>query len=90
MAPSHSLLRSRVTRSGLRFESSSAVTEEVFECIFTEQSSICWVGGVKFFGHSVKSILTRYLGLRSFVIQEARSYSCKLNFRISGFHNLSY
>ena len=75
MPATHSLLRSRVTRSKLRFESGSAVTEEVYECIFMEQSTLRWVGGARFFGSSAKSILSRFLGLRRLVLREVKTYS---------------
>ena len=77
MAPSYSILRSRVTRSDLRFESGSTVSEEVFECNFTEKSTLCWVDGAHFFGAGVIKVLRRYLGLRDFILREAKARSGK-------------
>ena len=77
MPTTYSLLRSRVTRAPARFESGSLVTEETFECVFMEKSTLRWVGGARFFGYSVKSVLRRFLVLRGQVIREAGSYLCK-------------
>ena len=76
MPPTHSLLRSRVTRVPSRFESGSLVTEETFECIFMEQSTLRWIGGAQFFGFSARTILQRFLGLRYQIVREAENYSC--------------
>ena len=82
MAPSYSILRSRVTRSDLRFESGSTVSEEVFECNFVERSAFCWVNGANFFGAGVIKVLRRYLGLRDFILREARVHSGKFVSRV--------
>ena len=74
MAVTHSLLRSRVTRSSLRFESSSAVTEEVFECIFMEKGTLRRRGASEEFGDAAMCILKRFLVLRHQIMREVQSY----------------
>ena len=74
MAVTHSLLRSRVTRAPIRFESSSAVTEEVLECIFMERGTLRRIGASEEFGDSVKCILGHFLVLRHQILREVQSY----------------
>ena len=74
MAVTHSLLRSRVTRAPVRFESSSAVTEEVFECIFMEKGTLRRIGAARDFGDSVMNVLEHFLVLRYQIIREIQSY----------------
>ena len=74
MAVTHSLLRSRVTRAPIRFESSTAVTEEVFECIFMEKGTLRRIGASGEFGESVKIILEHFFVLRYQIIREVQSY----------------
>lgn len=69
----HGLLRSRVNRDDPRFESSSLVTEEIFECNFMEKGTIRRIATSREFGTDVKRILGRYLCLRSQIRRELTS-----------------
>ena len=70
----YGLLRSRVNQGEPRFESSSLVTEEIFECNFMEKGTIRRIAVSREFGNDVKRILGRYLCLRSQIRRELSTF----------------
>ena len=66
MVPSHGLLRSRVNRQQIRFESSSLVSEMVFECCSSELGTLRDLRSTDEMGRSCMKAIQKY-----FILPEA-------------------
>ena len=70
MVPSHGLLRSRVNRQRKRFESSSLVSEMVFECCFSELGTLRDLRSTDEMGRSCMKAIQKYFRLPEVVLGE--------------------
>ena len=70
MVPSHGLLRSRVNRQRKRFESSTLVSEIVFECCFSELGTLRDLRSTNEMGQSCMRAIQKYFKLPEVVLGE--------------------
>ena len=73
MLPTHGLLRSRVHRQQSRFESSVLVSENVFECCFSELDTTLDIQSICDMGRSCMRVLKKYFTLPGDIKKEMLS-----------------
>ena len=80
MVPSHGLLRSRVNRQQQRFESSTLVSEMVFECCFSELGTLRDLRSTDEMGRSCMRAIQKYFRLPEIVLGELKMRQGKSSF----------
>ena len=78
MTPSYGLLRSRVTCQPPRFETSSMITESVYECIFSERGTLRDVRSTRHVGQSGMRAIMKYMVLPQNIRSDLMSYQGEL------------
>ena len=79
MVPSHGLLRSRVNRHRQRFESSTLVSEIVFECCFSELGTLRDLRSTNEMGQSCMRAIQKYFKLPEVVLGEMNMHQGKIS-----------